>query len=108
MKDRFFVHTSMALPKSEHSLIAENAIECANLCLSNCSCIAYALDNTECSMWMGDLVNVKQLLPGESNGKSLYLRLAASEFAKRKDDKNFVIGIVAGSIVGIAVVLLIV
>lgn len=108
VKDRFFVHPSMALPKYAHSLIAENAIGCANLCLSNCSCTAYAFDNTDCSMWTGDLVNVKQLLPGESNGKSLYLRLAASEFAERKDNKKFVIGIVAGSTVGIAVVLLIV
>ncbi|RVW70324.1 G-type lectin S-receptor-like serine/threonine-protein kinase [Vitis vinifera] len=56
--------------------------ECESICLNLCSCSAYAYEG-ECRIWGGDLVNVEQLPDGDSNARSFYIKLAASELNKR-------------------------
>ncbi|XVF28287.1 hypothetical protein REPUB_Repub15cG0017000 [Reevesia pubescens] len=57
-----------------------NIKECRQLCLSNCSCTAYANSDIRggsgCLLWFGDLMDMRDL---EQGGQDLYIRLAASE-----------------------------
>ncbi|XP_015880992.3 G-type lectin S-receptor-like serine/threonine-protein kinase At2g19130 [Ziziphus jujuba] len=84
---------------------------CESMCLKNCSCTAYALNGSGCLIWIGDLLNLIELSQDETTGKTLYVRLAASEFgSSRNDEKNrgIYIGVFVGSAAGLAVFLVLV
>ncbi|KAF7145630.1 hypothetical protein RHSIM_Rhsim04G0060400 [Rhododendron simsii] len=100
--DKFYEYPNMGLPDNPPSVASGSAAECASSCLNNCSCTAYSYDNNGCSIWIGELLNL-QLSPNDGTRRTLYLRLAASEFSKGKENKGIIIGAVAGSV---AVVLL--
>nr|QCF41183.1 G-type lectin S-receptor-like serine/threonine-protein kinase [Lens culinaris] len=105
VKDRFRPILNMALPKHAQSVRSENAEECRSICLSNCSCSAYSYDSNGCSVWIKDLLNLQQFSSDDSSGKTLYLKLAASEFSDAKNSNRLIIGIVVGGVVGIGVLL---
>ncbi|KAI5340435.1 hypothetical protein L3X38_019709 [Prunus dulcis] len=90
-EDRFLEMPSMSLPASvedKHYSIAY-AKQCRSICFSNCFCIAYAYSSTAgCSIWTGDLFGLKQLAPDDGDGRTLYIRLAASEFKNPKSHKR--------------------
>ncbi|CAI9087681.1 OLC1v1021818C1 [Oldenlandia corymbosa var. corymbosa] len=76
--------------------------ECADLCLKNCSCTAYANSNVEnggsgCITWYGDLIDMRQFSTG---GQDVYIRVSASELAqylkylKRSHRKRLIIVLV--------------
>ncbi|PRQ52953.1 putative protein kinase RLK-Pelle-SD-2b family [Rosa chinensis] len=104
-QDRFLEMPSMSLPDSEVSVEAGSTAQCESICLSNRSCTAYAYNSNGCSIWIGDLLNLRQLTADDGDGKTLYLRLAASEFKDPKSKKGLIIGVAVGSAVGIAVLL---
>lgn len=104
-KDGFLENSNMVLPEHPQSVEVGNDMECKSACLNNCSCTAYAFDSNECSIWHGDLLNQKQLLQDDSSGKTIYIRLAASELKNSKKNKGMVIGIVVGSVVGVVALL---
>ncbi|KAL5744181.1 hypothetical protein ACOSQ2_027297 [Xanthoceras sorbifolium] len=61
---------------------------CRELCLNNCSCIAYAYDaSIGCMTWTKSLIDIEKF---SSGGVDLYIRLAHSELAK-KDNKVLII-----------------
>ncbi|GMN64655.1 hypothetical protein TIFTF001_033735 [Ficus carica] len=62
--------------------------DCEASCLNNCSCTAYAYDSRGCSIWTGNLLYLKLLPTYNSNGRTLYLRLAASEIKKQSSVKG--------------------
>ncbi|KAF4382570.1 hypothetical protein F8388_015398 [Cannabis sativa] len=93
-KDRFLELPSVSSPEDEESKRVGSLEECESICLSKCSCIAYAYDNKGCSIWTRDLLNLKQLSPGDTNGRTLYIRLAASEFPSPKKNKGKFVGVV--------------
>ncbi|KAG5551840.1 hypothetical protein RHGRI_010069 [Rhododendron griersonianum] len=101
--DNFYEYPNMGLPDNSLSVASTSAAGCASSCLNNCSCTAYSYYNNGCSIWIGELVNLQQLSPNDGTGRTLYLRLAASEFSKGKENKGIIIGAVVGSV---AVVLL--
>uniref|UniRef100_A0A2C9UQY7 Receptor-like serine/threonine-protein kinase n=1 Tax=Manihot esculenta TaxID=3983 RepID=A0A2C9UQY7_MANES len=98
-RDKFLPSFRMSLPENPQTLDVGSAQECESNCLSNCSCTAYAYDNSQCSIWIGDLLDLQQLTDGDPNGKTLYVRLAASEIPSSKSNKGVVIGAVVGSVV---------
>ncbi|XP_057526494.1 G-type lectin S-receptor-like serine/threonine-protein kinase At2g19130 [Amaranthus tricolor] len=103
-EDGFYEYPNSVLPQNEHTLSGISIEECESACLKNCSCNAYAYDSSNgCSVWFEDLLNFQQVSDGDSSGKTLYLRLAASEFPN-KSDKKLVIGVV-GSVIAISVLL---
>ncbi|KAL6894500.1 hypothetical protein ACP4OV_008598 [Aristida adscensionis] len=55
--------------------------ECKDLCLRNCSCSAYATLGPDCVIWLGDLVDIVQLIDGISD---LYTRISHSDPSPRK------------------------
>ncbi|KAH7842833.1 hypothetical protein Vadar_009634 [Vaccinium darrowii] len=96
--DKFYVYSNVVLPVNSLSVNASSsASECESSCLNNCSCTAYSYDNG-CLIWIGELVNLQQLSSNDGRGKTLYLRLAASEFPKGNNKKGIIIGVVAGSV----------
>ncbi|GAB4825069.1 hypothetical protein Ancab_007942 [Ancistrocladus abbreviatus] len=102
-RDQFWTHYCMSFPQDAVSMVVGSSGECESACLSNCSCTAYVYDDNGCSIWIGDLLNVKQLSVGDSDGRTLYIRLAASEFPGSSNKK--IIGFVMGCVAGIAAAL---
>ncbi|QCE09600.1 G-type lectin S-receptor-like serine/threonine-protein kinase At2g19130 [Vigna unguiculata] len=105
-KDGFLAIPNVVLPKGAQSVGLGNAGECESICLSICSCAAYAYDSNGCSIWVGNLLNVEQLSSDDSSGETLYLKLAASEFHHDdKSSKGTIIGVVVGVVAGIGILL---
>ncbi|KAF9661830.1 hypothetical protein SADUNF_Sadunf19G0109600 [Salix dunnii] len=104
--DRFFPSYNMKLPANPQIVAAGSAQECASTCLTNCSCTAYAFDGGQCSAWSGDLLSMQQVADG-TDGKSIYIRLAASEFSSSKNNKGKLLGGVVGSVVIVSLVALV-
>jgi len=104
-EDRFLQIPSMILPVQPQSVGVGSATECESTCLNNCSCTAYAYDGNNCSFWVGDLLNLEQLSGDDPYGRTLYLKLAASEFSRKKNNKGMIVGAVAGPVAGVAILL---
>ncbi|KAF7145353.1 hypothetical protein RHSIM_Rhsim04G0060800 [Rhododendron simsii] len=97
---KFYEYPNVGLPDNSLSVASSSAAGCASSCLNNCNCTAYSYDNNGCSIWIGELVNL-QLSPNDGTGRTLYLRLAASQFSKGKENKGIIIGAVAGSVAAV-------
>ncbi|KAL4306626.1 hypothetical protein AHAS_Ahas16G0197100 [Arachis hypogaea] len=61
----------LKVPDTQHTKLHENINldECRNLCLKNCSCMAYANSDirgggSRCAMWFGDLIDIKLFQKG--------------------------------------------
>ncbi|BBH00060.1 S-locus lectin protein kinase family protein [Prunus dulcis] len=104
-QDQFKKMATMSLPENMQSVNVETIAGCESICLKNCSCTAYAYNSSGCSIWIGELFNLQQLTSSDSQGITLYLRLAASEFKSPKSNKGLIVGVVAGSAAGIAILL---
>ncbi|KAL5976267.1 hypothetical protein ACLOJK_020597 [Asimina triloba] len=72
---------------SKSDVETDSAGECNLACLNNPSCTAYAFESG-CLIWKGDLVNFQQLSDEDVNGKTLFLRLSASEVPKSRSRKR--------------------
>ncbi|PVH35303.1 hypothetical protein PAHAL_7G146900 [Panicum hallii] len=95
--DRFYAVAAVRLPYDPRSVggPVTSAAECEQACLSTCSCSAYSFGTGGCSVWHGELVNVRHLQFADAaagNGEVLHLRLAAKEFQTRKKSRAMVIG----------------
>ena len=88
-RDKFWKMPNMKLPDHPQTLAVGSSSECESTCLNNCSCTAYAYGD-HCSIWIGDLLNLQQLTSADTNGGTLYLRLATSELS----GKAITVGIV--------------
>ncbi|XP_028100399.1 receptor-like serine/threonine-protein kinase SD1-8 [Camellia sinensis] len=65
-------------PANSKAYPARNDKQCESACSLNCSCIAYAYNGSECSIWDGALLNLR-LSDGNNTAQNLYIKLAASE-----------------------------
>ena len=113
LTDQFFPIPSVSrLPDNAHAMEAvASAQECMNVCLSNCSCTAYSYSTGGCSIWKGELLNVKQHNgTTDTNGEILYLRLAAEEVQSwgNSGRRRMVIGILIGASVSALVLFVVV
>ncbi|KAK9107014.1 hypothetical protein Syun_023025 [Stephania yunnanensis] len=63
-----------------------NGEGCKGVCLSNCSCCAYAFSyGSGCSMWFRDLLGMEQAQDG---GIGLFISVAASELLNNGESKS--------------------
>ncbi|KFK25384.1 hypothetical protein AALP_AA8G106700 [Arabis alpina] len=107
----FLPLSKMKLPEKPEVVVVSSVGNCASACLRNCSCKAYAHDggSNRCSSWSKDVLNLKQLDDDNSEGYTLYVRLAASDMpsgGSGKSNKMMIFGAVLGSLGVIALVLL--
>ncbi|KAI6703887.1 hypothetical protein NL676_013023 [Syzygium grande] len=57
--------------------------QCQKLCLSNCSCLAYAYEaGIGCMYWSGDLIDIQKF---SMAGTDLYIRLNHAEIGEKRD-----------------------
>jgi RIO-like serine/threonine protein kinase len=88
-----------------------NTKECMKVCQSNCSCTAFSYSKVVCSIWQGELLNVKQQ-NGTTNtdGEIVYLRLAVQEIHSWENGvrRRVVIGFVVGASVSALILLVLV
>uniref|UniRef100_A0A8R7R6G2 Receptor-like serine/threonine-protein kinase n=1 Tax=Triticum urartu TaxID=4572 RepID=A0A8R7R6G2_TRIUA len=99
--DNFYSVPCVGLPQNTPKVeAAKSANECAQLCLNNCSCTAYSFNNSGCSIWHNELLNVRQLQCSgstNSNGQTLYLRLSAKDMQSLENNrKRIAIGVATG------------
>ncbi|KAL6652879.1 hypothetical protein ACP70R_011804 [Stipagrostis hirtigluma subsp. patula] len=114
--DKFHSIPCVALPQNGHNInAATSADKCEIACLSNCSCTAYSYGNGGCFVWHDELLNVKQQGCTEitdTNGRTLYLRLAAKEEQSQKNSTRrmmtaIVLGVSFAFLFSMALVLMI-
>ncbi|XP_019155957.1 PREDICTED: G-type lectin S-receptor-like serine/threonine-protein kinase At4g27290 [Ipomoea nil] len=81
--DVFLKYSGVKLPDTRFSTFntSMNLQECRQVCLKNCSCMAYSsidISNGEngCLLWFGDLADIKVL---RVDGQDLYIRMASSD-----------------------------
>ncbi|TYH39214.1 hypothetical protein ES332_D12G164600v1 [Gossypium tomentosum] len=96
--DKFLEMPNIKLPQHEQSMTVGSISECESTCLKNCSCNAYAYDSGDCKVWMGDVLDLKLLTEDSSNRRTIYIRLAASEFSSSSNKSGIIIGAVAGTV----------
>ncbi|XP_024635847.1 G-type lectin S-receptor-like serine/threonine-protein kinase At4g27290 isoform X3 [Medicago truncatula] len=82
VNDSFVRFYGLKLPDTSHTWVDANMTleNCKNKCLEDCSCMAYsnldvAGDGSGCSIWFGDLIDLKQI---SSFQQYLYIRMDAS------------------------------
>ncbi|KAJ9671898.1 hypothetical protein PVL29_025525 [Vitis rotundifolia] len=116
--DGFVKYSGMKLPDTRSSWFNEsmNLKECASLCLSNCSCTAYANSDIRgggsgCLLWFGDLIDIRDFT---QNGQEFYVRMAAADLeasssinssSKKKKKQVIIISISITGIVLLSLVL---
>ncbi|XP_015897141.3 G-type lectin S-receptor-like serine/threonine-protein kinase At4g27290 isoform X4 [Ziziphus jujuba] len=79
----FIKYVGLKLPDTKNGWVSQgmDMKECKAKCSSNCSCIAFASsdakEDSACSLWFSDLIDIRRLLNG--GGQDLYVRMPASE-----------------------------
>ncbi|TXG55284.1 hypothetical protein EZV62_020540 [Acer yangbiense] len=59
--DRFLANHDITLPEHPQSVAVRNITGCKTICLNDCSCTAYAYEDSACSIWNWNLMNLQQL-----------------------------------------------
>ncbi|GLT83426.1 hypothetical protein SLE2022_017160 [Rubroshorea leprosula] len=103
-QDRFLRMDDMTYPSPARRVVKiQDAKNCRLLCLDNCSCSAYAY-NGSCLIWNGEILYLRQRPKMDPDRRTIYLKLAASEFQSPEGSKTFLWVIV--TVVAITVLLL--
>ncbi|KAK6230450.1 hypothetical protein QUC31_001968 [Theobroma cacao] len=84
--DRFIPLSKVAPPSNPIALDVQSIDDCKSYCLNNCACSAYSYIQHGCSIWIGDLINLRVLSLDYISGKDIYLKLAAAEFSTGRED----------------------
>ncbi|KAF3634403.1 G-type lectin S-receptor-like serine/threonine-protein kinase [Capsicum annuum] len=81
--DVFLKYSHIKLPDTRNSWsnVTMTLEECKNMCLRNCSCMAYSnIDirngGSGCLLWFHELLDIRQLF---KEGQDIYIRIASSE-----------------------------
>uniref|UniRef100_A0A0D9XB99 Receptor-like serine/threonine-protein kinase n=1 Tax=Leersia perrieri TaxID=77586 RepID=A0A0D9XB99_9ORYZ len=88
--DMFQPISRVTLPYNPQSIDdATTQSKCAEACLSDCSCTAYAYENSRCSIWHGELLSVNENDGIDNTSEDvLYLRLAAKDLPHLRENKR--------------------
>ncbi|XP_019156166.1 PREDICTED: G-type lectin S-receptor-like serine/threonine-protein kinase At4g27290 isoform X2 [Ipomoea nil] len=112
----FLKYSDIKLPDTEFTRFntSMNLEECEQVCLKNCSCMAYSsldISNGQngCLLWFRDLIDIR-VLPA-LQGQDLYIRMASSDLdypssskgKKSKSKKSKIIKLTSSVLVGILV-----
>ncbi|KAM4103088.1 hypothetical protein ACJW30_06G053200 [Castanea mollissima] len=101
--DEFVMLSNVQLPVNPESFGSRSIEECKSACLNNCSCTGYALNDYRCSIWIGDLINLRQLADYNSSARDLYVKVPASVLnPKRSKRQLWIILVLAVSLTAIS------
>ncbi|XP_024966139.1 G-type lectin S-receptor-like serine/threonine-protein kinase At4g27290 [Cynara cardunculus var. scolymus] len=83
--DVFIKYSNVKLPDTHTSWFnrSKNLKECEEMCLKNCSCMAYANmdirgEGSGCLLWFNDLIDIRVYFDG-NGGQDVFVRMASSE-----------------------------
>ncbi|KAE8654816.1 G-type lectin S-receptor-like serine/threonine-protein kinase [Hibiscus syriacus] len=96
--DKFLESPNVKLPERAQAMSVGSMLECESACLEYCNCTAYAYDSDGCRIWMTELLDLQQYSGDTSDGRTIYIRLAASEFRSSSNNNGIIIGAVAGGV----------
>ncbi|KAJ0983535.1 hypothetical protein J5N97_011790 [Dioscorea zingiberensis] len=109
--DGFITVSMTKLPDTSNATVNMSMTldECRTLCLSNCSCTAYASadiagNETGCIIWTTELTDLRLYTYG---GQSLYVRLAAADLIKSQGHKQGVVAVVVSVLLGTLLIIVI-
>ncbi|KAJ0045514.1 hypothetical protein Pint_04396 [Pistacia integerrima] len=86
-KDRFLRMDAVKFPLGPKELKASAVKQCESACFNECSCTAYAHNSSGvCLLWGGELLNLEQLSKRDPDGRTIYIKHAASELQKSRDN----------------------
>ncbi|KAL7103538.1 hypothetical protein ACP275_08G186000 [Erythranthe tilingii] len=107
--DGFLKYSGVKLPDTRNFTWyneSMNLDECKSLCSKNCSCMAYtSLDISRggigngCLLWFGDLLDIKELSPGQD----IHIRMASSE-SESGESKRAIVAVVSSLVIGVVLV----
>ncbi|KAM0063376.1 putative protein kinase RLK-Pelle-DLSV family [Helianthus debilis subsp. tardiflorus] len=85
----FIKYSNVKLPDTENTSFKNwmTLEECSRTCLENCTCMAYANQDTYCLLWFNDLLDI-QVLPEGRGGRDIFVRMASSELDSQSSSKN--------------------
>ncbi|XP_062082950.1 G-type lectin S-receptor-like serine/threonine-protein kinase At4g27290 [Humulus lupulus] len=118
-KDVFLGFSDLKVPNAQYIWANKsmNLHECNAKCLSNCSCMAYGFEVSDCVLWFGDLFDIRQAPYGRQD---VYIRIPFSATApklfdeKERTDRNhkfkveravIIIAIIVGLAVGLIILI---
>ncbi|CAO1941649.1 unnamed protein product [Urochloa humidicola] len=87
VSDAFLKITNIKISQNPITQKVQSMEECRSICLSSCSCTAYA-HKDDCNIWKGKLRDLKQLSDGNTDGLDIYIRLAASDPLIQESEKK--------------------
>ncbi|THG17324.1 G-type lectin S-receptor-like serine/threonine-protein kinase At1g61550 isoform X1 [Camellia sinensis] len=100
--DGFLKLSGLKLPDHFVYMYNQDSSGCQQWCLSNCSCVAYAIvTGIGCMVWVGSLLDIQQF--AIVDGDDLFLRLAYADLGENHERKKVIIVV---SITTISVLLL--
>nr|POF15406.1 receptor-like protein kinase feronia [Quercus suber] len=101
--DEFVMLSNVQLPVNPVSFESGSLEECKSTCLNSCSCTGYALNDYNCSIWIGDLINLQQLSANNHSARDFYVTVAASVLSpERNKRKLWIIVVLAISLTAIS------
>ncbi|MCL7031304.1 hypothetical protein MKW94_021464, partial [Papaver nudicaule] len=94
--DGFFKLGSLKVPDFSYWVATSKVEECVQVCLTNCSCIAYSYNSgIGCLTWSGSLLDTQNF---SSSGEDLYIRLARSDLIGKKMKAIIIIAVIVGAL----------
>ncbi|KAL8208492.1 hypothetical protein R6Q57_007904 [Mikania cordata] len=92
--DGFIKYANVKLPDTHTSWFnrSMNISECEEVCLKNCSCMAYANTNitgegSGCLLWFNDLFDIRVISEG-NGGQDIFVRMSSSDLVAQPVSKN--------------------
>ncbi|GLJ15664.1 hypothetical protein SUGI_0257660 [Cryptomeria japonica] len=92
-----FIDLGVTVPDDYASTYpASTKKDCQKACLRNCSCTAFSFNppSGPCQIWSGDLLNMRNSTPSQSNS-NVFIRIGASQLS-RKRKTTIPLGVVLG------------
>lgn len=72
------------MPANSQSSNSESVQVCRYACLANCSCSAYAYNDGICSLWIGDLLDTREIFGDRHSLGNLYVRSSEVLLASKR------------------------
>ncbi|XP_030941324.1 G-type lectin S-receptor-like serine/threonine-protein kinase At2g19130 [Quercus lobata] len=101
--DEFVMLSNVQLPVNPISFESRIIEECKSACLSNCSRTGCAFNDYNCSIWIGDLINLQHLTDDDHSARDFYVKVATPmQSPKRNKRKLWIIVVLAISLTAIS------
>ncbi|XP_068336854.1 receptor-like serine/threonine-protein kinase SD1-8 [Pyrus communis] len=104
--DGFLKVNSESFPDNRQYEGALSIESCRSACLNECQCTAYSYDlNNKCIICHGDVLNLHEVEANDGDGRTLYIRAAASDIKGKRVIKPSLLIAIVVTIIGLIVLI---